>query len=224
MQSEDNEHRTKKAREYEQDACEQLSMDLALASDIYLDAPIFKAAEANALEAMTQALSIGDGPPPIRFGYLRPIEKTRSYYGGEPQTADGPEMPLGVRLLLKDWDSGNPDDYLYQDPYDTSPSAKTLIQPMKQEPTQTLPVKFQRPPQVLASNTVSAAPPELHKKLASKALSQDRYPPSGNEIRISQSTTISAQDLAVSTQIMPGPYGGRPGPKKKPTKKRLGGF
>ncbi|PPQ93290.1 hypothetical protein CVT25_015288 [Psilocybe cyanescens] len=222
----DDEKHSNKSREYEQDACEQLTMDLALGSDIYLDAPIFKAAEVNALEAMTEALFIGDGPPPVQFGYLRPVEKTRSYYEGESKTSDGPDMPLGIRLLLKDWDSGKADDYIYQDPYDAASPApvRTLNQPVKQRQNQTLPVKFQRPPQVLATNTVAGAPPEIHKKLASKIQSQDRFLPSGTDFRISQPTINFSQELAVSTQIMPGPHGGRPGPKKKPPKKRLGGF
>jgi hypothetical protein len=34
----------------------------------------------------------------------------------------------------------------------------------------------------------------------------------------------SSQDFMTSTQILPGPFGGRQLIKKKPAKKRLGGF
>uniref|UniRef100_A0A8H7Y4I7 Uncharacterized protein n=1 Tax=Psilocybe cubensis TaxID=181762 RepID=A0A8H7Y4I7_PSICU len=220
----DNACYSNKAREYAQDSCEQLTVDLALGSDIYFDDTIFNKAEAGVLEVMTQALSIDGGPPPIRFGYLTPVEKNRSYYAGESQISEGLRLPLGVRLLLNDWDSGNPDDYIYKNPYAAAfLETKQLNQPATLEPTSSLPVKLQRPPQIMASNTVSAAPPEIHKKLTLKSLSQDPYPPSINEFKNSQAST-PPQGLATSTQIMPGPHGGRPAPKKKPPKKRLGGF
>ncbi|KAG7447915.1 uncharacterized protein BT62DRAFT_986039 [Guyanagaster necrorhizus] len=136
-------------------AREQLALDLLLSQDVFSVQPLKPPASVpDDLESMTEALSIGNKPPPVDFRYLQPMLRRTAEAmreGGD----DDPEMsyPLGVRLLLKEWDAGtDPDNYVYVDPYGGS------------------------------------------------------------------------QELMTSTQILPGPHGGRPPPagKKKPAKKRLG--
>lgn len=213
-----------KARESVQDDCNMLAMDLALSLDVYSDLPVFrKTGVDKTLESMTQALSIGDEPPPVQFRFLKPVHRASRFEQEDSQNV--PQMPLGVRLLLKDWDMGNPDEYAYYDPYSSGP-----LEPLKKWGPPELQIhhydpaiKLQRPPKILASNI--AVLTETSRKTDQKVQSQDRFSLlPGSQRATLKPDIFSSQDAGPSTQIMPGPHGGRPTTKKKATKKRLGGF
>ncbi|KAF8965245.1 hypothetical protein BDZ97DRAFT_1659285 [Flammula alnicola] len=226
----DDDH-SSKVREYEQDSCQQLILDLALSSDVYSETSILKRGEVDqTLEVMTEALSLGDEPPPIEFAYLKPLEKSSTVpAGGERKPPESPDIPIGVRLLLQGWDAADPEDYIYQDPYNSA-NMPVPTKPSKsatQNQLRNLVVQSQRPPPVLASNTVTFSQPEPSSRTVAQVQSQGPflpYPgiPLGSTLVTSQ--LGSSQDLAISTQVLPGPHGGRPILKKKPAKKRLGGF
>lgn len=189
-----------------------MELDLVLSTDIFSET-IPKSDDVDqALEVMTGALSLSAEPPAVGFGYLRPLEKKRASEAGEVREVLGtPDIPMGVRLLLKHWGSGSPESYFYQDPYNSS-GAKGSNSRIK-SPTALVVQDFiaRRPPQVMASkqSNVSILPDPF-------ARSQEVL------LRLEPNFPVS-QDF-VSTQVFPGPHGGRAPMKKKAVKKRLGGF
>ncbi|KAI0780690.1 hypothetical protein BD413DRAFT_702681 [Trametes elegans] len=203
----------------------------------------------------TEAMSLGElEPQPVLFSFLRPVRKSTSYRPTEPADDQSPEepassgvSPLGVRFLLQEWNVGtDPHQYVYRDPYDAGATPAAFQRPLKastgkdalpaKEPK--VPTQTQRPPAV-ASSSVAKAPPPMgasqptlpHKPLAA-ARSQDalvtprpRALPSSSQQVDSWTAPPSSQEPRASTQVLPGPHGGRPVPaKKKPVKKRIGGF
>ncbi|KAJ7781591.1 hypothetical protein B0H16DRAFT_1498983 [Mycena metata] len=211
----------------ESEAREQLALDLTLARHIYSPHPFSAKGDATELETMTMTLSLNDGPSPVRFGYLRPIASTTA--SDEDEEKD--MIPLGVRLLLKDWDVGtDPRDFAYRDPYgdaseEPAPAPVRRKEPaadaLKERPT----ADAQRPPLVIAATSI-------HQFDGGRGfLSQDpnlqhRAPQISGSQPLSTNARLEgiSQDFMSSTQILPGAYGGRPAIKKKVTKKRLGGF
>lgn len=145
------------------------------------------------------------------------------------QELDG---PMGVQLLLKEWDVGtDPRDYTYADPYNDldhgTTTARRLRSPLQSPQTVAL-TQSQRPPLVIASK------PFVSQVVPFPAASKPGgilKPASGMPILRTGSQSIvrdltfnaSQQDYMASTQILPGPHGGRQSTKKS-TKKRLGGF
>lgn len=89
-----------------------------------------------------------------------------------------------------------------------------------------------RGPPVIASSQpplVAASQPafvmnEPRRALASQPTEFNHTQLGYSQPRSTFTATQSSQDLMPSTQVLPGPFGGRPAPKKKPTKKRVGGF
>jgi hypothetical protein len=193
-------------RELERAACQQLALDLALSSDIFSERKFSKPREVDhTLETMTEALSLGGELPPIEFGYLRPLAlRPRSHEIDDAPAMQQPEIPSGVRLLLKEWDNGDPDTYVHRDPFIGPKSSKSEATQVHE--LRSLVVQSQRPPPILTSNAV-----------ALKARSQELAPSAGEQ-------GGSSQDFGISTQVLPGPFGRRPTGKKKSGKKRLGGF
>lgn len=191
----------------ESTAREQLVLDMALSCDVFSSQSFSKSQDAGqALEVMTEALSLEDEPPPVSFGYLRPVQK-------EP-VEDGPEdftSPLGVRLLLKDWDIGSdPEKYVYLDVYDGS----TNSQPVRR-------MTHTQPTEISATPQVSQVPPQI---LPSTSAFLPRNTVGfGSQQNLASGVPTWSQELVASTQVLPGAYGGRPG-KKKGGKKRVGGF
>lgn len=189
----------------ESTAREQLVLDMALSCNIFSSQSFSISQDAGqALEVMTEALSLGDEPPPVSFGYLRSVQK-------EP-VEDGPQdfsSPLGVRLLLKDWDIGSdPEKYVYLDVYEGS----TNSQPVRRmTPT--------HPTEISATPQVSQVPPQI---LPSTSAFLPRNTVGfGSQQNLGTLTNSSwSQEPVASTQVLPGVYGGRPGKKKK----RVGGF
>ncbi|EKM55190.1 uncharacterized protein PHACADRAFT_208714 [Phanerochaete carnosa HHB-10118-sp] len=223
----------------ETEAREQLTLDLALAIDVY--APHAVQAEPDhflddALETMsraTEAMSIGiPEPPPVQFGFLRPA--VREHYG-RLQEEKRREYPLGVRLLLNEWTVGtDPHEYQYHDPYDNSePSAAPARAGKKTEKPSAAEVRTQpaRMPPVIA--TAPMAPPPIAASQPARtrptAQSQDastfRTRSQPTQLPPSSQSSQSQETMFPSTQVLPGPFGGRPAPvKKKSVKKRMGGF
>ncbi|KXN86913.1 hypothetical protein AN958_09508 [Leucoagaricus sp. SymC.cos] len=240
-----DDNRTALSIRRENNAREQLTVDLALSKDVYSLSPFVAPREAgNDLETMTEALSLGgrdiEEPPEVEFSYLRPRIK----------------LPLGVRLLLKDWEVGTKaKDYVFQDPYNTTgesvprytvhPGLSRLRQ-ANTMPSMSQVMNSQRPPMVIPSQALtsslgSASQPSA--KQPPPVVVQSEAPtirPTGTfgtqplqqfGMGISQSqasqddSSQQTVEYMASTQTLPGPHGGRPSmPKKKPAKKRLGGF
>ncbi|KAI0672980.1 hypothetical protein C8Q78DRAFT_1022189 [Trametes maxima] len=246
----------------EKESRSQLALDLSLAADVHVPRRPGKETPASFDEDManisrsTEAMSLGDlEPPPMHFGFLRPVRKVERSPAVAEATQGAPALkyttPLGVRLLLHEWEVGaDPHQYTYRDPYDRdapvppfqarpAKSVSKGIQPGKQAQVQTQTLS-QRPPAIVSSSTAQGPPhvasrqPPMPRKPLVAARSESalttapsRAPPSGSQpadnwSAVSQS---SQPDFVTSTQVLPGPHGGRPLPiKKKPAKKRLGGF
>jgi hypothetical protein len=228
-------------------------VDLVLSKDIYSPSAFTPHRELGYdLETMAGALSLGgdqvDEPPEVEFGYLRPVvkakamdhyEKDKSEDAGtniEGGDSDKISLPMGVRLLLKDWEVGTETkDYIFRDPYNTTDeptprfSAAAKLRHMNSGPNaSSQPVRSQRPPPVMSSQAVAGRPDSQPppKKLPMVVQSQDTFlQPS---MPLPSSATGYSQPSQASqpnTQILPGPHGGRPSTtKKKSTKKRVGGF
>lgn len=235
------------------DACEQLALDLALSTDVLSIRPFVSPMNDNldALETMsraTEAMSLVDEPPPVQLGYLRPKHTTvtSSRSSAQSRTASPAsqefDCPMGVRLLMKEWEIGtDPRGYTYEDPYDKSDGDFNSIRrrprdiesstQLTQTITQT---QSQRPPLVVASKSLippisTATEVPTHQRLGIQSQGSTNKAPlfrTGSQTTTNDPgiTSSQSQDFITSTQILPGPYGGRQPIKKKPVKKRLGGF
>ncbi|KAG6898347.1 hypothetical protein C0992_009022 [Termitomyces sp. T32_za158] len=217
---------------YEKAAREELALDLALSADVFSLQAFSRASdEGPALEDLTQTLSLASEPPEVHFGYLRP--KAKEHYSREE--TDESEASMGVRSLLKDWQVGaDPGNYVFVDHYggSTCTSRKTR----RTSPAQVMQLPFgtqsQRPPTILAASTVPRRLPEPTRRTVAQSQPDPAEGPSrafgfGSQMPLSsQPQTQSSQEYMMSTQVLPGAYGGRPVlPKKKATtKKRVGGF
>jgi len=215
-------HIPKNVRELEQAACKQLTLDLIMSSDIVSKRSFSQCEVEHSLETMTEALSLrGDPPPAVKFGYLRPlVRRSSSCDIGARSDVLQPEIPPGVRCLLKEWDNDDPDKYVYRDPYAAEGSP-----PLKFAKEATIPqfvAQNKLPPKILTSSAIPPAISEETQKTVLRVQSQ-KIPalvPYDQEL---EGLPGSTQNLVVSTQVEPGPFGGRP-TMKKFAKKRLGGF
>lgn len=238
---------------HETEAREQLALDLHMSADIYSPSRFRKPAEADidaALETMsraTEAMSLGEmEPSDVQFGFLHPVRKdVVDHYSKEEDAQKSKHVaPLGVRLLLKEWDVGvDPSTYHYDDPYDVSQTKSAVprysrnppSRPMTQNKEQA--TQSQRPPLVVP--TINLAPPTIASSQAfgtrgpfpttqvqrTRSDAQRHATQAGSQPTDSWDMQPSSQVPFASTQVLPGPYGGRPGVlKKKPAKKRIGGF
>ncbi|KAJ3540967.1 hypothetical protein NMY22_g4089 [Coprinellus aureogranulatus] len=69
----DGDSRTGPSLRLEKRSREQLEVDLRLSRNVFSAQPFVKLGEVDqSLETMTEALSLGDGPPDVDFGYLQP--------------------------------------------------------------------------------------------------------------------------------------------------------
>lgn len=95
-------------RKLERFACQQLVLDLSLSSDIFSEKKFCQPRGTDhSIETMTEALSLGAEPAPIEFGYLQPtVWRPRSDEIENAIPMQQPDIPLGVRLLLQEWDAG----------------------------------------------------------------------------------------------------------------------
>ena len=243
-------NRSKASLKLENDACEQLALDLGMASHVYTSKSFSKSDPAPLDQAQTfedvvadmslatGALSINvSGPPPVHFGFLTPVaagSMDRSPSVGPegphtPQIGETELVPLGVRLLMDEWKVGeDPKDYEYFDPYG-DPSdifepnrgvGKELV-PGRNAQSQPMELTFQlNPPTVVAAR----APPLIApSKIVVKE--REKIPVGGGFTQDHQvQAQGSSQDvMAVSTQVEPGKFGDRKTGQKK-RRKRVGGF
>lgn len=219
---------------WENDAREQLAVDLALSGDVFSARPFSTYPHGSSeLEAMTEILSLASKPPSVKFGYLRPVLKsTVDHY----QMTEDNEVVFssGVRALLKDWVIGTdpqiPSSRKDDSHYTTRSNSGTL--PLVDQAVQT-PRLFasQRPPPIVASTADLPTQSDiLRRGFSMDDFRAPRVPLRGFGIESQRVVDVpealdSSQDYMMNTQILPGPYGGRPPlGKKKVAKKRLGGF
>ncbi|KAJ3895659.1 hypothetical protein GG344DRAFT_38361 [Lentinula edodes] len=192
-------------------AREQLALDLTLSKDIFSTQRFTQFPRTPAGDC-TEA----SGPPaPVHFHYLQPMPR-RDHYSREEHQEDNVNFPFGVGLLLEDWDVGvDPDKYIYDNTYDVKAelnletTQKIRVQPVQSQTT-LLPSSLsqsQMPPSIaiLPVNQPLALPLRV----------------SGVQSQMTEPTEVESQVLMTSTQVLPGPFGGRPTAvgKKKPAKK-----
>jgi hypothetical protein len=199
----------------ESEAREQLAVDLALSTDVYSARSFTKAEnEDDEFETMSraaEAMTLSDtGLPSVHFGYLSPIPAADH----RENTPTGVGLPAGVRLLLGEWDIGtDPDQYTYRNPYDDDPPGATSHGLTPRHGAQATPMMA--PPIIAYSQT---APLVSVSQPISSRLAGDATDSAEPDIHFS---------LLASTQVLPGPFGGRlPIGKRKGAgvKKRVGGF
>ena len=247
-----DDNRTKASLKLENDACEQLALDLGMSSHVYTSKPFSKPDptpleqaqtfedEVADISLATGALSINvSGPPPVHFGFLTPVAAgpvDRSPSVGPeksptPQPGEADLIPLGVRLLVDEWKVGeDPKDYKYFDPYgDGLPNS---TEPKRRAGNGSAPARnaqsrpLETVPRLNPPTVVAArAPPLVAPSKAAVVREREKTPVRGG---ISQDSPLQAQGssqdvLMVSTQVEPGKFGDRKtGPKKR--QKRVGGF
>ncbi|KAF9484739.1 hypothetical protein BDN70DRAFT_87611 [Pholiota conissans] len=234
--SDDIEH-ANKIREYEDESSRQLIMDLALSCDIFSETVVSRNGDGDqTLENLTEALSLGDEPPTIEFGFLKPLKPKDIYNrdGGDALLSTRFDMPMGVRLLLQGWDTSDPEEYKYQDPYNAI--SEPLLMKIKRSSSQSQPqipnIQSQRPPLVLTSHATGFSEHGSFRRTVPKVQSQSQTPNLLPPDTVTESLptmrpqydSSQSQEVMGSTQVLPGPHGGRPIVKKKSPKKRLGGF
>ncbi|KAJ3922351.1 hypothetical protein F5877DRAFT_64186 [Lentinula edodes] len=181
-------------------AREQLALDLTLSKDIF-STQRFTQFPRTPTGDCTEA----SGPSAIvHFHYLQPMPR-RDHYSREEQQEDNVNFPFGVGLLLEDWDVGvDPDKYIYNNTYDVKaePNLETTpklrVQPVQSQTT-LLPSSLsqsQMPPSIaiLPVNQPLALPLRV----------------SCVQSQMTEPTEVESQVLMTSTQVLPGPFGGRP--------------
>ena len=244
-------NRTKASLKLENDACEQLALDIGMASHVYTSksfskpdpVPLDKAQTFEEVMAdmslATGALSINvSGPPPVHFGFLSPVatgfmDRSPSVEPEglrTPQTGEADLVPLGVRLLMDEWKVGeDPKDYKYSDPYsdDTSRLAAAGYRAGK-EPVPGRNAQSQPMEQTFGLNpptVVAARVPPLVAPSKPVVKEREKTPIGGGFTQDHPlQTQGSSQDvMVVSTQIEPGKFGDRKTGQKK-RQKRVGGF
>lgn len=210
---------------------------------------------ADTLSIATGKLSLNDRsqePPHVTFGSCRPTldggkahYKETHVYGDvddeiEDDAAKLVEMPLGVRLLLSEWVVGtDPKEYAFVDPYDLEGQGAAGSQQLRLMMSQvSMPqTQSQAPPTIIATKSLASTQPKQPPAIVSSSQppAKAHLLPRQLQTQTSYSQVFGTQpdsqepqsQLAMaSTQVLPGPFGGRPavGQKKKPPKKRLGGF
>jgi hypothetical protein len=224
----------------ESEAREELAVDLVLSTDVFSAHPFAKpeaeTAEDDKFETMSraaEAMTLSETEvPSVNFGYLSPLPATCHHATPDvAETEPNFALPLGVRLLLAEWDTGvHPDRYAYHDPYDDLQQAAMshrLHDPNQKRGAQTMP--SQRPPPV----TTTAPPVIAHSRTMPMSSSQ---PETRRLVAGAEDVADFVPALALhpdsqapmaSTQVERGPFGGRPlaGRKKGAAgKKRMGGF
>lgn len=222
----DPEERSSWSREFERESCQHMVMDLVFSSDIFSDLTFAKPGEIDqTLETMTEALSLENEPPHVEFRHLKPVERNFTDDEVQASKSEGLDLPIGVRLLLGSWDDSEVDDYVYQDPYHIVSQPPALKMMKSAPPSQyDLATQSQRPPTILASNTIKPRLPDLSQRSMVWTQQQDYFSkidPAIDSLPLSTSQLPSSHELVLNTQ---GPHEGRTIMNKKPAKKRLGGF
>ncbi|KAI6045703.1 hypothetical protein EDC04DRAFT_2558982 [Pisolithus marmoratus] len=239
LQLESNREGTEISLQRQTEAREQLVIDLALSCDAFSPRPITKPrsteSEFGTVSEEKRRNGITDEPPDVEFSFFHPLrriganhykiaEETNPMLSEEDTKVS---CPTGVRLLLADWEVGSDvKNYTYRDPYNATevdhasgPRRKQALRtPL---PTQSTVVPSQRPPAIVAATgTRSGVRPQWEvtgtqaTHTAKQSYSQETF---------YHTFDTFSQDPMTSTQVLPGPYGGRLTVGRKPTKKRIGG-
>ena len=220
----------------ESESREQLAVDLALSTDVYSAQPFTNAkgetdvSEDEKFDTMSQAaeaMTLSDMTlPSAHFGYLTP---SMAHNTQDTESTKGLALPPGVHLLLSEWTAGtDPHEYAYRDPYDDQqPGVTTFIHPTpirrRATQSQSIATAAAAPPIVASSRpaphiVISSSQPVTRRR-AGSVVDPDRV---GLDIQSDSFAPL------VSTQVVPGPFGGRPPTVRKkavaPGKKRVGGF
>jgi hypothetical protein len=213
----------------EAEASKHLAVDLALASNILRGQPFARSLpdpDTDAFDTMSraaEALSIADEPRSVNFGFLQPAKTT-------PPAV----VPLGVRLLLQDWEVGaDSHSYKYEDPYEADNAVSSQRFKAYQElrgSGETLASQSRLPPTIASTKPV--ARPITSTQPVRGVFSQVERPFRATQVDTTAHSQGDSRDLEeysqkpmASTQVMPGPFGGRRTiVKKKVGKKRIGGF
>ncbi|KAI0321643.1 hypothetical protein OF83DRAFT_1080814 [Amylostereum chailletii] len=254
----DDDRRSGLSLRRETEAREQLVLDIALSSDVFsyqrLGRRIREESPESVFDDMSraaEAMSLHDPEPPtVKFGFFNPTPKADHYQPIADVTGertDDAQQPLGVRLLLQEWDlGGDPESYLFVDPYATDqletsmPSGTLTTGQGRANMLKTPATQSQQPPRIIAASQIipSVLPsipnsqPRSVGGMRVGVFSQDVgiHPLHGDP-----SLNMASQPFGqhsqpppmpmASTQIVPGPFGGRqPITKKKQVKKRVWGF
>jgi len=246
-------NRTKESLKLENDACEQLALDLGMSSHVYASKSFSKPDPALLeqvrtfedvvadMSLATGALSINvSGPPPVHFGFLTPITAGSTDHspnvGPEKprvsQTREAELIPLGVRLLVDEWKVGeDPEGYKYFDPYGddiSGPTERNRRVGDEQPPARNAQSQPTNPTPRLNPPTVVAAraPPLVAPSNTTLVVKErEKTPVEGG---FTQDNPLQAQGssqdvMVVSTQVEPGKFGDRKTGQKK-RQKRVGGF
>jgi hypothetical protein len=222
----------------EKEALEQLVLDLSLSADVFSAQSLSPSPDGNLeLENMTKTLSLAGEPPDVDFGYLRPLPKNITDHYTKTEN-DEVAISIGVRMVVKEWELGaDPEQFVFRNHYDgtVDPQAIHRVKPTKPTPgTYTLgeppqiitTTQSQRPPLPLTATTDPRNKPEVHMRNVSRTQSSLILPHTGSQNTLmTPRPSVPSQEYMTSTQVLPGPFGGRPSiGKKKMAKKRLGGF
>jgi RNA polymerase I-specific transcription-initiation factor len=223
-----NSERDMRSLRWENDAREQLALDLALSSDVFSDQPFSTFSDGNSeLEAMTKTLSLASESPGVDFGYFRPVLKNSAGHYYTSMEEDEAVSFNGVQALLKNWVIG-------RDPSvrDGIPLTESSTLPLADDTARNAKIleatSSQRPPVVVAS-TVAPSDQVEGLERGYRMHSQASGVPGRRFVLERQPSdpegVYSSQEHMTSTQTVPGPHGGRASlGKKKIGKKRLGGF
>jgi hypothetical protein len=231
---------------------QQLTLDLTLSSHVYSAYSFEKSGQTSTpgddIETMSmaaEAMTINDEPSPVRFGFLKPMNtvarsdghtnKKQNQDGDAPLDMGPLQTSLGVSYLLQDWEVGtDPESYSYTDPYGVSQSTRPIIERFRRQQGSQLrlsPTAFSQP--ALPPTLQKTAPPKIEKP---RPLPMTPSGPVATQDVTSQAHVGSqplpamsfsqSQNPIPQTQVLPGLYGSRQpmSTKKKPAKKRLGGF
>ena len=243
--------RTTESLKLENDACEQLALDLGMSSHVYTSKRFSKPdlapqEQARTFEDVVADMSLATGalsidasgpPPPVHFGFLTPMGTgpgDRSSSNSEreksctPQTGEAEPVPLGVRLLMDEWKVGeDPKDYKYLDPYsdDTSEPKRRFgneSPPVQNAQSQPIdPTSRLNPPTVVTTR----APPPVAPSKSTVVKEREKTLVGGGFTQDNpMQTQGSSQEVMIaSTQVEPGRFGDRKTSQKK-RQKRVGGF
>ncbi|KAJ3725838.1 hypothetical protein C8R42DRAFT_419083 [Lentinula raphanica] len=195
-------------------AREQLALDLTLSKNIFSPRKFIPS---------SQPVTSGhaDGDSSVHFHFLQPSPR-RQYYSKEEQQDDVLVLPSGVGLLLQDWDIGSdPDKYIFTDISDIGADSNTQARSRDRIDRG---YTEETPPKILLQSQVP--PPIAAKPVAQPVVLPSRLLGVESQSQMTELAEAESQNVMMSTQVLPGPFGGRPTAigKKKAGKKRLGGF
>ncbi|KAJ3796954.1 hypothetical protein GGU11DRAFT_745670 [Lentinula aff. detonsa] len=181
-------------------ARELLALDLTLSKDIFSPKPFAHSPRplANDLE---------EAGPSVRFHYLQPALRRDHYSKEEPQE-DHLVFPPGVGLLLQDWDAGiDPEKYIFSDP--SSLNAEFNSEAGLQSKIQS--VQSQETPPLHSTLPQSQMPPSIAiLPVAQQTVIPPRVFAVENQSQMTELAEVEHHNLMMNTQVLPGPFGGRP--------------